>query len=566
MAGKKPTRILGISGLYHDAAAALLIDGVIVAAVQEERFTRIKHDAHFPVQAAEFCLRQAGITIQDIDYVVFYEKPLMKFERLLLTYMCTWPKGLFSFIKAMQSWLREKLWVEYLIAKKLGYNGEVLYVEHHYSHAASAYYASGCKEATVVTMDGVGEWDTTTIGYGKGNELMLTESIHFPHSLGLLYSAITYYLGFTVNSDEYKVMGLAPYGDPAVFREQFQKLMQVDDDGSFRLAIEYFNYEAGLTMTSRKLNELFGGSPRRPEQALEQRHKDIAAALQEVTNAAVLNVVRRAQRVHASENLCLAGGVALNCVANGKLLQSDLFKNVYVQPAAGDAGGAVGAACYAYFAGLGNAYNRSAMPTPYLGPEFADSEIEQSLRQAGLQYEALAKDALLTRIAQLIAEQKVVGWFQGRMEFGPRALGNRSILADPRRAENWQRVNVKVKGREGFRPLAPVVLAEHADDYFDLRGGRSPYMLFTAQVKSGALPAVTHVDGSARVQTIEEKDNPLLYALITEFKKQTGCPVLLNTSYNRKDEPIVCSPGEAIACFREADVDALVIGSCLVVK
>ena len=564
--------ILGISCFYHDAAATLLVDGRIAAAAQEERFTRLKHDSSFPEQAIRYCLSSQGLSMRDIDYVVFYDKPLRKFGRILRTALSTWPRSRALFVDAMREWLPRKLWTKRIIRKRLNFAGEILFTEHHVAHAASAYYASPFQDATVVTIDGVGEWDTATIGYGSGNRLELTHAIRFPDSLGLLYSALTAYLGFKVNSAEYKVMGLAPYGDPAPYRAAFRELLSTAEDGGFTLNERYFSYAYAARMTNESFNELLGGAPRRPDEPLTKRHHDIAAALQEATEEAVLKIVRHAKTLHPSENLCLAGGVALNCVANGKILAAELFKNLYIQPAAGDAGGAVGAACYLYYDVLGHEKRGSAMPTPYLGPAFGENDIAASLaaleREIGslLVHRRYADTELVERTAELLAGNAVVGWFQGRMEFGPRALGNRSILADPRRKENWQRVNLKIKFRESFRPFAPAVLAERADEYFSLRGRPSSHMLLVAPVKQRDIPAVTHVDGSARIQTVSREDNPLFHALLTAFEKRTGCPVLINTSFNVRGEPIVRTPLEALNCFRFTELDALVLGNALIQK
>lgn len=568
----KPVRILGISCFYHDSAAALLVDGVIVAAAQEERFTRKKHDPNFPKNATAYCLESRGLTIDDIDYVVFYDKPITKFERLLQTYIKVWPRGLKSFVMSMGVWLKEKLWIEQLIAKELGYNGDIYFSEHHYSHAASAYYCSDFDESAVVTMDGVGEWDTTTVGYGVGNELKIAQTIHFPHSLGLLYSALTYYLGFKVNSAEYKVMGLAPYGDPEVYIDRFRTLIDIKDDGSFQLDMSYFSYEHGLRMTSEKFNDLFGGPPRTPESELDQKHKDIAAALQLIVEEVILKIVNHAYSLHPSQNLCLAGGVALNCVANGRILREGPFENVYIKPAAGDAGGAVGAACYMYFDVLKNEKRSGVFKHPYVGPEFTQSQIDayiQSVEEKigqNLSIIRCSEEELPSRVAQFIADNYIVGWFQGAMEFGPRALGNRSILADARNKDNWQRVNLMIKYRESFRPFAPSVLEEYADDFFDLRGVASPYMLLVADVKRQDVPAVTHVDNSARIQTVSKSDNPLYHKLLEEFRTRTGCPVFINTSFNVRGEPIVCTPQDAFSCFVNTEMDCLVLGDSIIFK
>ena len=570
---KKSTKILGISAFYHDSAAALLIDGKIIAAAQEERFTRVKHDDNFPRNSVIYCLQSQGFTIRDIDYVVFYDKPILKFERLLRTYINTWPRGLKSFIKAMKVWLSKKVWTEHLIAKELSFKKDILFTEHHYAHAASAYYSSQFDDAVIVTMDGVGEWDTTTIGFGNGNQIKLTKTIHFPHSLGLLYSALTYYLGFKVNSAEYKVMGLAPYGNPDVYYNHFKKLITIAEDGSFELNMKYFPYEHALTMTNIKFNKLFESPPRKSGDKLEQKHKDIAATLQKITEEIVLKIVRHAHFLHPSENLCLAGGVALNCVANGKILKEGLFKRIFIQPASGDAGGAIGAASYAYFEALGNEKCGSVMDNVYLGPEFSNDEIKAFLEKNNKQstgpllvYRYIDDAELFNTVADLINDNAVIGWFQGRMEFGPRSLGNRSILADARKRENWQRVNLKIKHRESFRPFAPSVLAEEAEEYFDLGNHESPYMLLVAQVKDDTVPAVTHVDKSARIQTVTSGENSRYYNLLRTFYKKTGCPVMVNTSFNVRGEPIVCTLEDAFNCFTNTEMDYLVLGNYLISK
>lgn len=567
---QRSTTILGISCFYHDAAAALLVDGKIVAAAEEERFSRKKHDSSFPTQAIEFCLKQAGLNINQIDYVVFYDKPFLKFERIVETYIKNWPKGLISFIKAMREWFKQKLWVEYVLAKKLGFKGKLFFTEHHYAHAASAYYASPFDDALVVTMDGVGEWETTTFGCAKNNQLKLTKAIHFPHSLGLLYSAVTGYLGFKVNSEEYKVMGLAAYGDPEKYYACFKKLINVLEDGSFALNMRYFAYEYGLVMTTKDFDELFEHASRTNKDALEQKHKDIAAALQRVINEIVFKIVQYANSLHPSKNLCLAGGVALNSVTNGKILASGIFENIYVFPASGDAGGAVGAACYLYFDVLKNKKQGSVMQDAFLGPEFSDLEIREALLEAGFNsafvVKMLSEDNLLKEAARLIAGDHVLGWFQGRMEFGPRALGNRSILADPRNCDNWQRVNLKIKFRESFRPFAPTVLDDYAEELFDLKNKESPFMLFVVPVRNKSIPAVTHVDGSARVQTVKLEQNRIFYNLIKEFYELTGCPAVINTSFNVSEEPIVCTPKQALECFKKTEIDDLVLGHYLISK
>ena len=566
-------KILGLSFFYHDSAAALIIDGKVVAAAQEERFTRRKHDDSFPHQAINFCLRFAGLDVSDLDYVVFYEKPILKFERLLNMYITTWPKGLRSFIQAMRVWFRDKLWIEHKIRKASGFQGKILYTEHHYAHAASAYYCSDFDEAAIVTIDGVGEWDTTTFGYGRGNQLKLTSTIHFPHSLGMLYSALTYYLGFKVNSAENKVMGLAPYGQPDNYLPHFRKLITIHDDGSYRLDMSYFAYTYGLTMTNRKFHNLFGSPPRQPETTLTQRHKDIAAALQKTTEKAIMKIVAQAQREFPSQNLCLAGGVALNCVANGKILSSGLYKNIYIQPAAGDAGGAVGAALYVYYAGLSQARQKSVMANAFLGNAYGNQEIKKFLDSGtrkltggqSINYQELTEQQLISKVALLLNDNKIIGWFQGRMEFGPRALGARSIIADARVADNWKKVNLKIKFRESFRPFAPTVLLEETNRYFELNTP-TPYMLIVAKVKRHDIPAVTHVDNSARVQTVAKDDNPRFYQLLKEFYRQSGCPVIINTSFNIRGEPIVESPKDAFNCFLSTQMDCLVLGNFIITK
>lgn len=574
---EKNIYILGLSFDYHDAAAALIKNGKVVVAAHEERFTREKQDPDFPTQAAHYCLKEAGITLNDLAYVVYYEKPLLKFERLLKTYISTWPKGFLSFVKAMLNFIKSKLWVDRRIKKGLGdYQGEVLYVEHHYSHAASAFYCSELNDAVTVTMDGVGEFDTTTVGYGEGNKLYLTQTIEFPHSLGLLYSALTYYLGFKVNSAEYKVMGLAPYGDPEKYYPLFKKLIEVKDDGSFNLNMQYFSYEYGLRMTNRAFDKLFGGKPRQPESPLTQREKDIAAALQKVTNEIVLKIVTHAKKEHPSENLCMAGGVALNCVANGKILETNIFKNIYVQPAAGDAGGSVGAALYVYYHILDHArdFAEPVMPTVFLGPEysndtikkFLDTEVKELIgNDKVVTYREHTDSDLIDTVSDLITGSNVIGWFQGRMEFGPRSLGSRSIIADARNKENWQKVNLKIKFRESFRPFAPTVLEDKASEAFALNCS-SPYMLLVAPVKRTDVPAITHVDNSARIQTINRAQNQRYYDLISAFNVKTGCPVIINTSFNVRGEPIVMSPRDAFNTFLNTFMDYLVLGNFIISK
>lgn len=551
--------ILGISCYFHDSAAALLKDGDLVAAAQEERFTREKHDERFPVNAIQYCLKEAWISMDQVDYVVFYEKPIIKFDRLIEMYVRTWPNGWKSFLKAIPIWMKSKLWIKQTIQKELGYNGPILFSEHHLSHAASAFYPSPFQEATVVTIDGVGEWETTTIGYGKGTETTITESIHFPDSLGLLYSALTYYLGFKVNSAEYKVMGLAPYGDPSVYESAMRQLVHIHPNGSYSLDHRYFAYSYGLTMTNNRFNRLFGAPPRQPESPLTQREKDIAASLQKILEEAVLAIIDRAYQKHPCENLCLAGGVALNCVANEKILKRSKFKNFFIQPASGDAGGALGCALYLEHAVLKQP-RKFEMKHAYWGPSFTQEEIKNVLDAQKTVYHVYEDGELIENTAQLIADNHVVGWFQGRMEFGPRALGNRSILADARQKENWQRVNLKIKFRESFRPFAPTVLEDKSHLYFD-NPTPSPYMLLTAQTKTDEVPAVTHVDKSARLQTINREQNPLYYDLIDAFGKLTGSYVIINTSFNVRGEPIVCTPQDALSCFLHTDIDDLILSN-----
>jgi len=551
--------ILGISALYHDSAACVLRDGEILAAASEERFTRKKHDSDFPLNAIRYVLGESGISIDDVDYVGFYDKPLVKFERILSTYISTFPKSFGSFRKAVPLWLKEKLWVPHTIHKKLDYDGEILFGEHHMSHAASAFLVSPYEEAAILTLDGVGEWATATQGVGKGNDITLLREIKFPHSLGLLYSAFTYFLGFKVNSAEYKVMGLAPYGEPKYFDLIMKNLIDVAEDGSFKMNMDYFAYDYGLTMTNGKFSELFGVPVREGESKLEQVHKDIAASVQKVTEEVVLRQAMDLHRQTGLNKLCMAGGVALNCVANGRVVRETPFKEIFVQPAAGDAGGAIGVASYIYHTVLGNE-RKQVLKHAYLGPEFSTDEVREYLERQGQAYNEYSREELLKVTAKLIEEQNVVGWFQGRMEFGPRALGNRSILADARNEANRDTVNLKIKFRESFRPFAPTVLAEHSKDYFELDCD-SPYMLLVAQVRESMrhIPSVTHVDGSARIQTVNREQNELYYDLIKEFNNLTGCPVIINTSFNVRGEPIVCTPHDAYLCFMRTNMDYLVM-------
>jgi carbamoyltransferase len=582
------TTILGLSAFYHDSAACLVRDGEIVAAAQEERFTRKKHDAGFPTHAVEYCLREAGIDVSQLDYVGFYDKPLLKFERILESYLGVAPHGLKSFLTAMPVWLKEKLFTRDQIRRDLGgYTGPVLFAEHHESHAASAFYPSPFAEAAVLTLDGVGEWATSSYGVGRGSALDLLAELHYPHSLGMLYSAFTYYTGFKVNSGEYKVMGLAPYGEPRFVDAILAELVQLRDDGSFKLNMEYFNYLHGLTMTNGKFDRLFGGPPRAAESELTQREMDLAASIQVVTEEIMLNMARHVHRETGMENLCLAGGVALNCVGNGRLLREGPFKRLWIQPAAGDAGGALGVALTIHHRVLGNPrHHRSegdSMHGSYLGPAFSDGEIAEFLTSVGAVYDKLSRTDLIDRTARVLADEKVVGWFQGRMEFGPRALGARSILGDPRSRKMQSIMNLKIKFRESFRPFAPSVLREHLAEYFEIDVD-SPYMLLVADVRErrrlamseaeqrlfgiaklnvprSDIPAVTHVDYSARVQTVHRETNPLYHELLERFHALTGCAVLVNTSFNVRGEPIVCTPRDAYLCFMRTEMDHLVLGS-----
>ena len=585
-------RVLGISAFYHDSAAALIEDGRIVAAAQEERFTRKKHDSGFPANAIRYCLIEAGSGLGSMDCVVFYDKPFLKFERLLETYLTFAPRGFKSFRMSIPLWLREKLFLKNLLKerfKKLDsegtWNEKLLFSEHHLSHAASAFFPSAFDDAVVLTMDGVGEWATTSVAMGKGNGLEVHKEIHFPHSLGLLYSAMTYYTGFKVNSGEYKVMGLAPYGEPKYASKITEHLIDLKADGSFRLDMQYFDYCAGLTMTNRKFDALFGGPPRKADELLTQRHMDLAASIQAVIEEAVLRLTRALREETGSRNLCLAGGVALNCVANGKILSDGRFDQIYVQPASGDAGGALGAALVGYHMQMGQKrqVNGDAMRGSYLGPAFSTSEIETRLKKCGAHFEVLEDDALIATCAEDLSQGKALGWLQGRMEFGPRALGNRSILGDPRSPTMQKTLNLKVKYRESFRPFAPSVLREHVSEWFELDGD-SPYMLMVADVVRNRrremteeesqrfgidklnvprsdIPAVTHVDYSARIQTVHKDTNPRYHALISAFKRRTGCPVLINTSFNVRGEPIVCTPEDAFRCFMGTELDALAVGN-----
>jgi carbamoyltransferase len=562
-----PTHVLGISCYYHDSAAALLRDGEIVAACQEERLSRKKHDSGFPTHAVKYVLREAGIGPEQLDAVGFYDKPLLKFERMLSTYIATFPRSFGSFRKAMPLWIHEKLWVPSLIRKELRpYRGPILFAEHHMSHAASCFLVSPFEEAAILTVDGVGEWATASFGVGKGTDITLFKEIRFPHSLGLLYSAFTYYLGFKVNSAEYKVMGLAPYGKPVHFDRIMKEMVHLNDDGSFKLDMKYFSYDYGLTMTNGQFNEFFGGPPRKPETWMTEREFDIAASVQKVCEEVVLRMVNYIHKETGLSNLCMAGGVALNCVANGRVIRETPMKNLFVQPAAGDAGGAVGVAHYLYNTLEKNPRGKS-WTHAYLGPEYKDAEIKEYLDGQGAKYSVLGAAELPRRTAEILAEGNVVGWYQGRMEFGPRALGGRSILADPRDPKMRDTLNMKIKFREGFRPFAPSVLADKASEWFDIDCD-SPYMLLVAQVREGkkVIPSVTHVDGSARLQTVTREESPLYYDVIRAFGDITGVPIVINTSFNVRGEPIVATPEDAFRCFLGTGLDALAVGNCFLRK
>ena len=559
--------VLGISCFYHDSAAALLRDGVVVAACQEERLSRKKHDQDFPARAVKYVLKQAGIGPGDLDAVGFYDKPLLKFERMLSTYIATFPRSFGSFRKAMPVWIKEKLWVPSIIRKELRpYKGPILFAEHHMSHAASCFLVSPFEEAAILTVDGVGEWATASFGVGKGSDITLFKEIRFPHSLGLLYSAFTYYLGFKVNSAEYKVMGLAPYGKPVHVDRIMKEIVHLNEDGSFKLNMKYFSYDHGLTMTNGAFSDFFGGPPRKPETWMTEREFDIAASIQKVCEEIVLRMTRYIHEQTRLTRLCMAGGVALNCVANGRVIRETPFKELFVQPAAGDAGGAVGVAHYLYNT-LGKQPRGPAWTHAYLGPEYDDAEIRGYLDGAGATYRVLSDADIVRETARLIADGNVIGWFQGRMEFGPRALGGRSILADPRDPKMRDTLNMKIKFREGFRPFAPSVLADKASEWFEIDCD-SPYMLLVAQVREGkrCIPSVTHVDNSARLQTVTREASPLYYDLIGEFERLTGVPVVINTSFNVRGEPIVCTPHDAYLCFMRTNMDHLVLGHHLLDK
>ena len=585
-------KILGISAFYHDSAACLVQDGKIAAAAQEERFSRKKHDFRFPTHAIEYCLKEGGITAKDLDIVAFYDKPFLKFERILESYLAYAPKGISSFLQAVPMWIKQKLWMKSFIEEELGYEGKILFPEHHESHAASAFFPSPFQEAAFITMDGVGEWATTSFGTGRSNSIEIHSEIRFPHSLGLLYSAFTYYTGFKVNSGEYKVMGLAPYGKPVYKDLILKELIDLKEDGSFKLNMEYFEYVAGLRMTNRKFHKLFGAPPRKPESRVTQREMDLARSIQEVTEEVMLRITRYVHQTTGMKHLCLAGGVALNCVGNGRILREGPFEKIWIQPASGDAGGALGAALYAWHHYLQNPRvadgKKDFMTGSYLGPEFSKNEIREFLMKNDIPHTELADDEVAGAVADLIAREKVIGWFQGRMEFGPRALGGRSIIGDSRSPKMQEQMNLKIKFRESFRPFAPSVTAERVSEYFEMNC-ESPYMLLVAPVREGLrremtteerrlegiellnvkrseIPAVTHVDYSARVQTITPEQNPRFYQLLQKFGEKHGCPVVINTSFNVRGEPIVCTPEDAFRCFMRTHMDYLVLGNFLIDK
>lgn len=584
--------ILGISAYYHDSAACLIKDGEIIAAAQEERFTRKKHDHNFPKEAVNFCLNFAGIKSSQIDYVAFYDKPFLKFERLLETYLTYAPVGISSFIKAIPLWINQKLWMKEIIKKELNYEGIVLFPEHHESHAASAFFASPYKEAAFLTIDGVGEWTTTSFGTGVDNKINILADIKYPHSIGLLYSAFTYYTGFKVNSGEYKVMGLAPYGEPKYVDLIMNELIDLKDDGSFKMNMKYFNYNAGLTMTNNNFHKLFGGEPRKPESKLTQREMDLARSVQDVTEEVMLRMAKHIKKETGMKYLSLAGGVALNCVANGKILRENIFDDIWIQPAAGDAGGALGAALYVWYQYLDNertADNKNDFQKgSYLGPDFNNTEIEDYLKQNKIEYKKVDDEELVNITADLLAEEKVLGWFQGRMEFGPRALGARSIIGDARSSKMQSVMNLKIKFRESFRPFAPSILEEKISEYFEI-DRPSPYMLLVADVKKerqkpmteeqkklfgidklnilrSDIPAITHIDYTARIQSVSKETNPLYHKMISKFDEKYGSAVIVNTSFNVRGEPIVCEPEHAYRCFMRTDMDYLIMGNYIIDK
>lgn len=582
--------ILGISCFYHDSAACLVNDGRIIAAVQEERFSRKKHDFNFPKSAIEYCLKEGRISVKDLDFVVFYDKPFIKFERILETVLAYAPSGITQFIRAVPLWLKQKLWVSELIKNELNYKGKILFSEHHESHASSAFYPSPFKEAAFLTLDGVGEWETASFGVGRGNELGIQYYLRFPHSLGLLYSAFTYYCGFKVNSGEYKLMGLAPYGEPVYKDLILDELIDLKEDGSFKMNMKYFGYCNSLRMINRKFDRIFGAPARKPEAKITKQYMDVAASVQNVTEEIMLKMARHVHKVTGQDNLCLAGGVALNCVGNGRILREGPFKNVWIQPASGDAGGALGAALLIWHKYLGN--NRvvderhDLQKASLLGPAYSDEYIEKFLTGAGIPYKKFDDQAIAKEAADLIAQDKIIGWFQGRIEFGPRALGARSIIADARNPQMQSKMNLKIKYRESFRPFAPTVLREKTNEWFELNSD-SPYMLLVAPVRESkriavseensqgfeklknqrsCIPTVTHVDYTSRVQTISKEDNPVYYELVNQFYQKTGCPVIINTSFNVRGEPLVLTPQDAFRCFMRTEMDYLVLGSFLLDK
>jgi len=583
--------ILGISAFYHDSAAALIQNGKYAAAAQEERFTRKKHDHNFPINAVHYCLKEGGIESSNLDYIVFYDKPFIKFERLLETYLAYAPRGLKSFWMSMPLWLKHKLWMGEYIKKAMNFEGKLLFLEHHQSHAASAFFPSPYDRAAFLTLDGVGEWATSSWGIGDGNMIKLMKEIHFPHSLGLLYTAFTYYIGFKVNSGEYKVMGLAPYGEPKYVDLILKELVELKEDGSFKLNMKYFNYCSGLTMTSEAFHKLFGGPPRKPESKLSQKEMDLARSVQDVTEEIMLRMARHVKKETGMKYLCLAGGVALNCVGNGKILREGIFEDIWIQPAAGDAGGALGAALFAWYQLLGNKRvvgQRDFQSGSYLGPKFTNDEIEKWLKGNNYPFEKYNDGEVPTKVAELIDQHKVIGWFNGRMEFGPRALGARSIIGDARSPQMQSIMNLKIKYRESFRPFAPSCLAEDVNEYFEL-DRESPYMLLVAPVKKercksmsdeqqslfgidklnvarSDIPAITHIDYSARVQTVHRADAPDYHAMIKAFKERTGYGVIINTSFNVRGEPIVCTPQDAYLCFMRTEMDVLVLEDCMLFK
>lgn len=584
--------ILGISCFYHDSAACLLKDGEIIAATQEERFTRKKHDFNFPINSINWCLKDAGLDIQNLDFIVFYDKPFIKFERIIETYLTYAPSGIRQFVQAMPLWLKQKLWIPELIRRGTGFNGKILFTGHHESHAASAFYPSPFKEAAFLTMDGVGEWDTASFGVGRDNDIDIMHTLKFPHSLGLFYSAFTYYTGFKVNSGEYKLMGLAPYGEPKYVDLILQNLIDIKEDGSFKLNMKYFGYCSGLRMTNRRFEKLFAGPARKPETRITKKDMDIAASVQKITEEIMLKMVRHVYNVTGQDYLCLAGGVALNCVGNGRILREGHFKDIWIQPASGDAGGALGAAFLVWHKYLGNGRicdgKNDLQKASFLGPCYSDDLIEEFLKKECAPYKKLAYSDIPDIISDLIIEGKVIGWFQGRLEFGPRALGARSIIGDARNPEMQTKINLKIKYRESFRPFAPTVLKERGYEWFDL-DRESPYMLLVAAVRKekmvelseteklfegfdklktrrSQIPAVTHVDYSARIQTIKKESHPLYYDMIDDFYKKTGCPVIINTSFNVRGEPLVCSPQDAFKCFMRTEMDYLIMGCFLLDK